>query len=335
MNRKHRSFLRSLATVVVGVVFLAATSGHAQAPARVLSLAVMDLEGRQIDVGSLDVLRDALVVELQNSGRLRVMERSQMSKILAEQGFQKSGACDGSECAVEVGKLLAVDRTLLGTVGKLGDSWSLTLRLVSVQTGEVLASVRDTKEGKIDVLLKESVPKLATQISSQFGSDASAHRTASAKLSNYAEAFTIVDRNSFRDDAGLASLKAASVGISPSEAFQLYQRGEISGSWAWLNGMMPYLPLGSMIKQDWRGVGYIYAMLLPVVATASQKNSSGTQLTMALWWGFAIARPIYFASFSNSRLRQGLGMEQSAWVPSPRIDVGTRGELASSLDWRF
>jgi len=307
---------------------------HTSDAQQIPTLAVMDLEGRQIDSGSLEVLRDALIVELQNNHRMRVMERSQMNKILAEQGFQKSGACDGSECAVEVGRLLAVDRMLLGTVGKLGGSWSITLRLVSVQTGEVLASVRDTKEGKIDELLKESIPSLAAQVIARSSGEAPIVSPETSTIPNYVEALKIIEDKDFRNDEGMARLKATSDGLKPAEAFQLYQRGEISGSWAWFNGFMPYLPLGSMIKGDWRGTGYIYALLIPVIAATKQDNSTLTAFSYLLWWGFAIGRPIWFASNSNSHLRQGLHMESSAWVPTPNLGIG-RDRVAMNMDWHF
>ena len=338
MNRTLRSVLRTLAACFAGIAFLASTSSHAQAPAHILSLAVMDLEGRQIDAGSLDVLRDALIVELQNSGRLRVMERSQMSKILAEQGFQKSGACDGSECAVEVGKLLAVDRTLLGTVGKLGDSWSLTLRLVSVQTGEVLASVRDTKEGKIDALLKESIPLLAQQISNQFsyadGSISPKLPRAGMMASGFPEALLIIDSYRFRDDAGTKRLKELALSLQPSETFQLYQKGEISGGWAWAN-IYPFIPVGSMIKSDWAGVGFIYLFWTPLFISVANKATGAASATALLGYAFQIGRPIYFASSSNARLKESLRRGAIDIVPTPALQLDARGNVGTSLNWVF
>ncbi|MEK7393415.1 MAG: CsgG/HfaB family protein, partial [Fibrobacterota bacterium] len=131
---------------------------------RVPSLAVMPLQGRSLQPEEAEVLCEALTSKLKSLGHAHVIERSQIDKILAEQGFQKSGACEKSECAVEVGRLAGIDQMVVGSVGKLGNTWSMVVRMVSVQTGEILASAQDTREGQVDVLLRESVPALASQL---------------------------------------------------------------------------------------------------------------------------------------------------------------------------
>jgi len=47
-----------------------------------------------------------------------VMERSEMALVLQEQSFQQSGVCDQSSCALEIGKILSVDRMVVGSVGQ-------------------------------------------------------------------------------------------------------------------------------------------------------------------------------------------------------------------------
>ena len=92
------------------------------------------------------------------------MERAQMETILKEQGFAQSGACDGSECAVEVGKLLSIDRMVVGSLGQIGSSWSLSLRAVDVSTGEVLGSSRRQQKGEIDEVTTGIVPVVAQEM---------------------------------------------------------------------------------------------------------------------------------------------------------------------------
>ena len=98
------------------------------------------------------------------TGKVRVLERSEMNKILREQAFQKSGACDTSECAVEIGRLLSVDRMVVGSVGKLGNLYTLSVRLLDVGTGEILFSVNEDREGRLEDLLVEAVPSLASKL---------------------------------------------------------------------------------------------------------------------------------------------------------------------------
>jgi len=93
------------------------------------------------------------------------MERSQMDKVLKEQNFQSSGICDTSECAIEVGKLLGVQNIIVGTLSKVGETYTVSTRLINVQTGEVLKSTTHNTSTKVDAILTEIVPIIADELS--------------------------------------------------------------------------------------------------------------------------------------------------------------------------
>jgi uncharacterized protein (TIGR02145 family) len=135
-------------------------------------VAVLPFTSRVLDTSAIEGLVSAMGSELINTGAFRVMERSQMEGILKEQGFQQSGACDGQECAVEVGKLLSVDQMVLGSIAKVGSTYTLTARLVSVQTGEVLKSVTRNSKADVDAILTDILPQVAGVLSG-LGSNAS------------------------------------------------------------------------------------------------------------------------------------------------------------------
>ena len=128
------------------------------------SAAVMPLIGQGVDVSSSQVVTDALVDELMSTGSVRMMERSQMENILKEQGFQQSGICDGSECAIEIGKLLSIDRIFIGSLGKLGNSYTMSVRVVNIQTGEIIGSARRQQRGEIDDVTTTLVPGVAQDL---------------------------------------------------------------------------------------------------------------------------------------------------------------------------
>lgn len=134
---------------------------------RTSTVAVMPLVGQGVDEASSQVATDALSDELLRTGKVRVMERSQMESILKEQGFQHSGACDGAECAVQVGKLLSIGKMVVGTLGRIGSTYSLSVRIVDVETGEVVGSVRRLWRGEIDQAVSEVIPAAAQEIAAQ------------------------------------------------------------------------------------------------------------------------------------------------------------------------
>lgn len=121
--------------------------------AKVPQLAVLPLSSHGVDSSSAAVLAESISDAFLRTGKVRVMERQQINLILKEQGFEKSGACDASECAVKMGQLLGIDQIVLGSIGKLGKSYVLSLRRVDVGTGKILSTSSRNKSGAIDDLL--------------------------------------------------------------------------------------------------------------------------------------------------------------------------------------
>lgn len=127
------------------------------------SVAVMRFESVGIDSGISMVITDIFTNQIQADGKYRVMERSQMNKVLGEQGFQNSGTCNSTECAVEIGRLLSIDKMFIGSIGKLGESWVINIRMVNIRTGEILSDISKQVAGKADVL-----SAVAVQMANEF-----------------------------------------------------------------------------------------------------------------------------------------------------------------------
>lgn len=151
--------MSSFARLVCTVGLLAGLVG-----AQIPSAAVFPMQVRGIDSNSVRIVEEALANDLLKTGRLRLLERSQMEGILKEQGFQESGACDASECAVKVGKLLGVEKAVVGSLGLLGRTWVLNARLIDIGTGEVLVSSQRSLTGEIDNVLTELVPNVSADL---------------------------------------------------------------------------------------------------------------------------------------------------------------------------
>jgi hypothetical protein len=85
---------------------------------------------------------------------MRLVERGKMEEELQEQGFQQTG-CTSEECAVEVGQLLGVQNMIGGSIGRVGETFTLDVRMISVQSGISLMTKQKTYAGKIDGLIIE------------------------------------------------------------------------------------------------------------------------------------------------------------------------------------
>ncbi len=97
-----------------------------------------------------------------------VLERGQMDDILDEQGFQQTG-CTTTECAVEMGKLLNMEKMISGTIGKLGQTYTIDLSLIDVKTAEIEKSFFRDFKGEIDGLLA-MMQGIANQVATIVGS---------------------------------------------------------------------------------------------------------------------------------------------------------------------
>jgi TolB-like protein len=99
------------------------------------TVAILDFES----VGSEEHLGKAVSeimrTELIGTRQFRVVERSQINKALSEQEFQKSGVIN-ENTAVEIGKLLGADLIIIGSVVKIGTSYTINTRMIDIKTGE-------------------------------------------------------------------------------------------------------------------------------------------------------------------------------------------------------
>lgn len=147
---------------------IAAASDSAKSKAKVTRIPVVAISSLDPKGGvtseEAGIIADNLAAQLQQSGIFRVMERSQMDQILKEQNFQQSGACDGSQCAVEMGKLLGIDCMVVGSIGKIGTIHSMSLRLVDVGTGEALRTSSLNRKGGLEDVLTELLPMAVSDL---------------------------------------------------------------------------------------------------------------------------------------------------------------------------
>lgn len=128
------------------------------------SIAVAELEPKGLGADEASIITDRLRGELLATGQFRVMERGLMDELLQEQGLQQSGACNSSECQVQVGRLLGVERLLVGQAGRLGALYTISVRLLDVETGEIIRSENVDHSGAIEGLLQGPLRELSLRL---------------------------------------------------------------------------------------------------------------------------------------------------------------------------
>jgi TolB-like protein len=126
------------------------------------TIAVFDFIGNDINSNTARTLSDRLRIELVKYNFINVLERNRIDAILEEQAIQMSGCVD--ECLVEVGKLLGATSIITGSIGKVGDYYTINARKINATTGKLEnAFGYDSKLG-IESLLVNGMNEVAYQI---------------------------------------------------------------------------------------------------------------------------------------------------------------------------
>ena len=126
-------------------------------------IAVVDFGGNNVTEGDCRALTDRLRTELFNTKYYKVIEREMMEQIIKEQGFQQSG-CSTDECMVEVGKLIGVEKIIGGSISQVGNVFSVSARIVNVETGEIETTGVYDHMGNIGELLTGGMKKVAYEL---------------------------------------------------------------------------------------------------------------------------------------------------------------------------
>ncbi|MBI4368712.1 MAG: hypothetical protein HY547_00630 [Elusimicrobia bacterium] len=146
-------------------------------------VAVVEFEGQGISpmeaVAITNFFRSALV----NTNTFRVIDRSNVDKILTEQKFQQTG-CTSAECAVQIGKILNVERMLTGAVNFFKGLYFLNVKITNVETGEVTASYDGQSDNALN--MRDVAENMAGSIALAQGAPSSAKaRTETVEMKTF------------------------------------------------------------------------------------------------------------------------------------------------------
>ncbi len=219
--------LKNKIQLVSAVIFLSsAVSGQ-------IPIAVVEFEGKNISQAEASILTDRLRNELFRTDAFQVIEREMVEQILSEQDFQLSG-CTTNECLVEVGKLVGVGIIVGGSIGKVGNVFTVSARLVDVETGKLVQVTDYDYEGEIGELLKSGMRGVALELSGEKITGIDPERASDEEWNEFSQyrlmGFSVIDLDSqeaqnysFEAESGVlvakvnSSSTAAKGGIQPGD----------------------------------------------------------------------------------------------------------------------
>ena len=146
-----KGILRHFCIVVISLLFLLTN-----ARAETLTVAVVPFSnntGQEQFAGLSSGIADLLATELANGKDVQVADRSHLESLIKEQALSLHDLQSLNK-AVEVGKLLAVDRLIAGGVMKVNNNIAIVAQVIDINSSRIMASFNET--GLVDELLNIS-----------------------------------------------------------------------------------------------------------------------------------------------------------------------------------
>lgn len=86
-------------------------------------------------------ITDALTEAVFNTGKVKIIERDNLEKIINEQKLQSSGLVNESQAA-NIGNIAGVEYVCYGTIKEIENGYTVSVRVVDVESGEICAMSR-------------------------------------------------------------------------------------------------------------------------------------------------------------------------------------------------
>jgi TolB-like protein len=142
-------------------------SPPAARPAR-HKLAVLGFHALEVERGVAELLSEVALTDASRFKGLEVMGESDVGAMLGHERQQQLLGCkEDSACMAQLGGAMGADFLLVGSVGRLGSSTRIDLKLLDVRQGKVLARSGETIEGQQDraiTAVQRAVVKLLTPV---------------------------------------------------------------------------------------------------------------------------------------------------------------------------
>lgn len=259
---------------------------QAQSPSRP-RIAVVELTTRGgISSDEAAIISDRIRAQFIRTQTYEVMERSHMEAVLKEQGFSQTQSCESTDCSVQVGRLLAVRQIVTGSVSRLGKLYTLSLRIVDVERGQIL------KEEYQDCscTLEEVLTRLSGNVVQQ-----------------------ITQKNEFQRPPEPAAANLQSPPLRPQDvrsAVASYQMQEKSLLWSTVFSIP--LPFGYLYLDEpgwfWTLLGIQVGSLFMPLVMGSSAGSATTGLLLISSVGFMVVHTPTMAYFKNEQRMRELGL---------------------------
>jgi len=129
-------------------------------------VAVLEFEGSGMSKIDARNVTERFSYYLSQTHKFKLIERQQLNLILEEQKTQLSG-CVADECAVQIGELAGARYVIAGTVTKTFGLYGIAVRLIDVETGEIVTHILESDEEDVQKFFSQRVRNAALRLAAE------------------------------------------------------------------------------------------------------------------------------------------------------------------------
>ena len=129
---------RRVRSATIAVLWLASVLAL-PAQARKPLIAVLPFQAIEVAASTAQIIATLFETNLVNTNAYTVLSQNERQQILSAQEASVSD-CTDEACAVEIGKLLASEQIIMGTVAALGKKLIINAKIIDVETSKTLAA---------------------------------------------------------------------------------------------------------------------------------------------------------------------------------------------------
>ena len=158
--------------VLVGIVPI--NSAYAQNKDE-YTIAILNLDAKGVSQVEAEVLSEKLrshisqlvtspnYASLEDKDNYLIVEQTQIDRIFEQFEIQNTG-CVSDSCAIEFGKMLQVDRIVIGQIGLVGNTYLVSTRIIDVESGKSVATANREHKGTIDELMSSVIMEVGDDL---------------------------------------------------------------------------------------------------------------------------------------------------------------------------
>src|SRR6185436_18478025 len=141
---------------VFAIAFLvsaAASAEETNAAGVVTRVAVAGFKATGVDEILVENLTETFTTEAGKVAGFNIIGQNEIKDLVGYQAQQNMLGCDDAACMSDLAGALGVDMLIAGTVGKVGETFVVNVRIIDVKKAETKQRVGETIAGRADALL--------------------------------------------------------------------------------------------------------------------------------------------------------------------------------------